>query len=567
MKSIQFIYLFLISPIIFSGCDLLIKKEPLVTITQPVDGSIVKGPVVVKVNVEHDSKIEKVSLLVDGNNIGIDNQKPFEFIWQTAFWSTAVVHELKAKAIDSKGISGTSRAVEVKINNQGLNLPVGTQPLFDSVIVDEDSVHFNWTPTIGTDKYQVDISHDSGFESLLFNGETADTFLTFNLKEEGSYYWRVRACDRDSRCSSWTEPLRFWIRENVFYKILFDSVGYFWPGRTLKVIESSYGEYEIIERIDSELIIYNVNSNGEIYNMKKYQFNSYPMGIIEFDYTESGYYITNGFRTDSTTVFKIDKIGVNNWHSRFSVKGNAEILRTINGSGENTAIVVGNTVLKNRNFSIFLVKVKSNLFENPVKYVYGDSVGFNVKNIFVIDTNKFLLYGYLQREFYKPSLICINLDGTIEWEFKSFEGITSWSSYLSKSGNQSILFWGGDDPINVIIVDLNGQIINKFSFNKRLVNYINKVILVEDGLIFFGRSSHYGNGNTVLLKVDYLGNVIWSKEYDDPYDLRSGNLGLYYYENGIISFSFGGNREKRKITVSRANSDGYFNIQPRRSYP
>jgi hypothetical protein len=572
MKLIQFISSFLISQILFSGCDLLIKKEPLVTITQPVDGSTVKGPVIVKVDVDHDTKIEKVRLLVDGEKIGTDNQTPYEFIWQTAFWSTEDVHELKAKAIDSKGISGTSRAVEVKINTKGLNIPVGTQPLYDSVIVDMDSVYLKWTATIGTDKYQVEVSQDSSFESFVFSSETPDTFINVNLSEEGTYYWKVRACDENSRCSRWTEPLRFWIRKNVFYKVLFDSVSYQWGDGILKIIKAQYGEYEIIEKVGSDIIIYDVNENGEIYNTKKLPIYSLFIGGIKIYLTDNGYFMTNGNyynEGEGKTIIEVNKIGdINtNWSKWFSVKGKATVLKTIKGPKDKTAFIVGNTQLKNNNFAIFFAMVDNGLYNYGVKYLYGDSLSFVVRKAIVLDLNNIFLYGYFRDASRNISLISLNLDGTIKWELGSFEGLSYYYSWIKELNHKLIVYQKRTSPGKFYFVSFGGQILNEFEPNTPVGIQIRNLVGLENGLVLIGRSSHYGNGITVLQKMDYSGNVIWSKEYDDPYELRSGNLGFYDSENGFVSFTYGGTRHNRMNTVARANSDGYFEIQPWRSYP
>jgi hypothetical protein len=74
---------------------------------------------------------------------------------------------------------------------------------------------FAWTPVVGADKYEFQISADAGMNSPVL-GTGKDDFFTRNtratLKQtvpNGTYWWRVRATNAAGEVSQWTQPRSF----------------------------------------------------------------------------------------------------------------------------------------------------------------------------------------------------------------------------------------------------------------------------------------------------------------------------------------------------------------------
>jgi hypothetical protein len=74
---------------------------------------------------------------------------------------------------------------------------------------------FAWTPVAGADKYEFQISADSGMNSPVL-GEGKDDFFTRNTRAtlletvpNGTYWWRVRATNAAGEISAWTQPRPF----------------------------------------------------------------------------------------------------------------------------------------------------------------------------------------------------------------------------------------------------------------------------------------------------------------------------------------------------------------------
>lgn len=80
---------------------------------------------------------------------------------------------------------------------------------------------FSWEPVDGADYYEVQVSADPGFSTLLPSGKAVETYaasytLLKSLKD-GEYYWRVRACiARPATCYDYSETQMFvksWLAE------------------------------------------------------------------------------------------------------------------------------------------------------------------------------------------------------------------------------------------------------------------------------------------------------------------------------------------------------------------
>lgn len=92
-------------------------QAPTVSITSPVDGTIVNGTLTVTANSADTSGIATVELIANGNPIAVSSGVPNpSFSVDTTKFSNGSF-ELKARATDKSGLSTTSNAVTVTINN------------------------------------------------------------------------------------------------------------------------------------------------------------------------------------------------------------------------------------------------------------------------------------------------------------------------------------------------------------------------------------------------------------------------------------------------------------------
>lgn len=61
------------------------------------------------------------------------------------------------------------------------------------VIQDEESIEFTWENVDDADQYEIEVSEESDFSSIIFSDQLSETVRTFTGFEEKTYYWRVRA--------------------------------------------------------------------------------------------------------------------------------------------------------------------------------------------------------------------------------------------------------------------------------------------------------------------------------------------------------------------------------------
>jgi len=115
-------HLLLILPLLFwLGCEELIEEDttpPTVTITSPIDGTIVSDSVEITCMSTDDEKVDKVELWVDGVSTGIiDETEPYSLKWVT----TEIEHgtyTIIVRAYDSNGNTTDSNPIILTVSNQ-----------------------------------------------------------------------------------------------------------------------------------------------------------------------------------------------------------------------------------------------------------------------------------------------------------------------------------------------------------------------------------------------------------------------------------------------------------------
>ncbi|MEM2738888.1 MAG: S8 family serine peptidase, partial [Candidatus Bathyarchaeia archaeon] len=89
---------------------------PEVFITQPLDGAVVSGKILVKVDARDNFAVSKVELYKDGKLFASRVGAPYDFVWDTTVDLNGV-YSLQAKAYDYANNLGESGFVTVKVNN------------------------------------------------------------------------------------------------------------------------------------------------------------------------------------------------------------------------------------------------------------------------------------------------------------------------------------------------------------------------------------------------------------------------------------------------------------------
>jgi len=89
---------------------------PTVQILSPANNSEVWGTIKIKVFAEDNNGIERVELFVDGDTLGEDLTKPYEFTWNTTFFDDSKLVNILAVAYDN-GKNFKTSSINVEIQN------------------------------------------------------------------------------------------------------------------------------------------------------------------------------------------------------------------------------------------------------------------------------------------------------------------------------------------------------------------------------------------------------------------------------------------------------------------
>lgn len=94
------------------------QTPPSVALTSPTAGAVLTGVVALQANASDDSGVVKVEFYADGSLLGVDQQAPYAWSWDTGAVA-AGAHELGAKAYDAAGNVGSSALVPVNVGGGG----------------------------------------------------------------------------------------------------------------------------------------------------------------------------------------------------------------------------------------------------------------------------------------------------------------------------------------------------------------------------------------------------------------------------------------------------------------
>ncbi|MBN2202427.1 FecR domain-containing protein [bacterium] len=77
-----------------------------------------------------------------------------------------------------------------------------------------DSIDFSWRPVAGAESFRVEIAADPAFQSVVKTLAAAGAGVRWTDPENGAYFWRVRAGDRDRLQGPFSAPTAFTVRKD-----------------------------------------------------------------------------------------------------------------------------------------------------------------------------------------------------------------------------------------------------------------------------------------------------------------------------------------------------------------
>ena len=136
---------------------------PTVSITQPVEGATVSGPVTVSADASDDVVVSGVQFQLNGADLGAeDSVAPYGINWDSTTVTNGV-YQLSATARDAAGNSATSTAVNVTVDN----IPDTTPPTIVSVSP------FDGATNVATDS-AISVNFDEAMDALTIDGNTIE---------------------------------------------------------------------------------------------------------------------------------------------------------------------------------------------------------------------------------------------------------------------------------------------------------------------------------------------------------------------------------------------------------
>jgi hypothetical protein len=95
-------------------------NPPTVSITHPLNGSEISGPITISADATDDAGISKVDFYVDGNLIGSDNTNTYEMLWDSLTVSDGT-HIIQVTAVDTASLTSSDN---VKVTVDNINDPI-----------------------------------------------------------------------------------------------------------------------------------------------------------------------------------------------------------------------------------------------------------------------------------------------------------------------------------------------------------------------------------------------------------------------------------------------------------
>lgn len=181
-----------------------IALEP--SIVYPAEGDTINKTIIVRVDVDESVTYEKVSLLINGVEAGVDTEAPYEFEWQPYFWSSESNVSLLARATTTEGSLLRSETRSVALAEGAFNQSIAlTSALETSYPYGTSEVSVSWSALSTAIGYEVKVN-DNEANAV----ENATTNVA--MEEAGTYNVFIRATDARGNTGSWNSIASLKIR-------------------------------------------------------------------------------------------------------------------------------------------------------------------------------------------------------------------------------------------------------------------------------------------------------------------------------------------------------------------
>jgi len=169
-------------------------------IAYPAENNTVTDLEFIRLVVDDSVAYKSMALLVDGIEVAVDEEAPYEFQWDPYYWSENEKATFIIRAVAADGNLLRSEIRTVIIGENVHNLVRVTNPVDGQVLRNVNTTDISWNARAGA------VSYDYKVNGVMFN--TDQTTASIDLPTIGNYSMSVRAIDSQGYKGKWSDESR-----------------------------------------------------------------------------------------------------------------------------------------------------------------------------------------------------------------------------------------------------------------------------------------------------------------------------------------------------------------------
>lgn len=169
-------------------------------IAYPAENNTVTDLEFIRLVVDDSVAYKSMALLVDGIEVAVDEEAPYEFQWDPYYWSENEKATFIIRAVTADGNLLRSEIRTVIIGENVHNLVRVTNPVDGQVLRNVNTTDISWNARAGA------VSYDYKVNGVTYS--TDQTTASIDLPEVGSYAVSVRGVNRQGYKGKWSDESR-----------------------------------------------------------------------------------------------------------------------------------------------------------------------------------------------------------------------------------------------------------------------------------------------------------------------------------------------------------------------
>lgn len=196
-----------------SGSISIDTTAPSTIITSPVSGLVTRGDVQINGTI---SELATYQLVINGTVVQSGSASDISYTWSTNGLASGT-YLVTLTGTDTAG-NAASDSVSITIDNTAPAIPTRTSPTNGSIGTSTSTPALSWIAATDISSpvvYSVQIASDAGLGNILASTDTTNTNMSIGAYNDGTYFWRIQACDALGNCSDWSPAWQFTIDDTA----------------------------------------------------------------------------------------------------------------------------------------------------------------------------------------------------------------------------------------------------------------------------------------------------------------------------------------------------------------